>query len=63
MNRFSVRKLHFLSAEGLMMPREVELTQQPDNVFQAWIDLSEKVCERKNLLSFANHFLYIGEKT
>lgn len=41
---------------------EPELMRQPPEVFEAWLDLAEKICEREDLLSFAEHFLYIGKK-
>jgi hypothetical protein len=36
--------------------------QQPPEVFNAWIDLAEKVCEREDMLSRPMHFLYAGRK-
>ena len=62
MARFPLEKLHFLGCEGLLSPNELTLCAQPKEVFDAWIDIAEKVNEREDLLSFSEHFLYIGKK-
>lgn len=62
MSQFPLEKLHFLSAEGMLGPNELTLLEQPPEVLAAWIDLAEEVCEREDLLSFAEHYLYIGRK-
>ena len=62
MAQFPLEKLHLFGSEGLMSPCEQSFLSQPKDVFDAWVDLSEKVCERENLLSFAEHFQYVGRK-
>ena len=59
---FGLEKLHFLSAEGMLSPNETTLLAQPPEVLSAWIDFAEKLCERQDILSFAEHYLYIGKK-
>jgi len=62
MEGFGLQKLHFLSAEGMLSPYEANLRAQPPEVLAAWIDFAEKLCERQDILSFAEHYLYIGRK-
>ncbi|MCL2811412.1 MAG: class I SAM-dependent methyltransferase [Clostridia bacterium] len=62
MDGFGLEKLHFLSAEGMLSPYEANLLIQPPEVLAAWIDYAEKLCERQDILSFAEHYLYIGRK-
>ena len=62
MARFPLEKLHFFSQEGMLAPNENELLAQPPEVLDAWIDLAERVCERPDLLSYAEHLMYIGKK-
>lgn len=62
MGRFPLEKLHFLGMEGILAPFEHMTNEQPDDVVNAWIDIAEKVCEREDLMSWAEHFLYIGKK-
>ncbi|WP_135554647.1 class I SAM-dependent methyltransferase [Paenibacillus cymbidii] len=59
---FSLEKLHLLNCESFLYLRESELLNQPPDVISAWIDLAEQVCEREDLLSLAEHFMYIGRK-
>jgi SAM-dependent methyltransferase len=62
MAQFPLEKLHFLGAESLLSPNEYGILAQPPEVVAAWIDLAEKVCEREDLLSYPEHFLYVGRK-
>lgn len=62
MERFPLEKLHFLGMEGMLAPFERMTNEQPDEVIDAWIDIAEKICERDDLMSWAEHFLYIGKK-
>ena len=62
MDRFNLEKLHFLGMEGILAPFEQMTNEQSDEVVSAWVDIAEQVCERENLMSWAEHFLYIGKK-
>ena len=60
---FQLDPIHFLGSESIFSPYEPSLMNQSPEVFDAWIDFAEKVCEREDLLSFSEHFLYIGRKS
>jgi len=62
MSQFPLEKLHYFGQEGLMSPGESNIMSQPKEVIDAWIDFSVKVCEREELLSWAEHLMYVGEK-
>ncbi len=62
MAKFKLQKLHLFGSEGVMAPCEPMLMQQPKEIYDAWVDLSEKLCERENLLCFTEHFQYVGRK-
>ena len=62
MAQFPLEKLHIVAGESFLTTREQELMRQPPEVFQAWLDLAEKVCEREDILSMSMHFLYAGKK-
>jgi 2-polyprenyl-3-methyl-5-hydroxy-6-metoxy-1,4-benzoquinol methylase len=59
---FPLKKLHFLGSEGLLAARRdwLSLTHEQRD---AWLGLSLETCEMPALLSWSEHFLYIGEKT
>lgn len=60
--QFDLEKLHLLNCESFLYLREAELLNQPPEVVSAWLDLAEQVCEREDLLSLAEHFMYIARK-
>ncbi len=62
MASFPLRQLHFLGSESILSLKEQDLIGRPPEVLAAWIDFAEKVCERQEFLSMAEHFLYIGKK-
>ncbi len=62
MEKFPLKKLHFFGQEGLMSPCEDKIMQQPPEVIEGWLNLSEKVCERSDCISYSEHLMYIGEK-
>lgn len=63
MKQFPLKKLHFFGQEGMLSPCENNIMSQPPEVVNAWIDFCEKTCERKDLLSWSEHLMYIGRKT
>lgn len=60
--QFDLEKLHLLNCESFLYLREAELLSQSAEVVTAWLDLAEQVCEREELLSLAEHLMYIGKK-
>ncbi|MFG6115545.1 hypothetical protein ACGTN9_10165 [Halobacillus sp. MO56] len=62
-SQFNLEKLHLLNCESFLYLREPELLRQRPKVINAWLDLAEQVCEREDLLSMAEHIIYIGKKT
>lgn len=60
--QFDLEKLHLLNCESFLYLREPELLNQSPEVVEAWLDLAEQVCEREDLLSLAEHLMYIGKK-
>jgi len=61
MARFPLEKLHFFGQEGITSPCEQNLTAQPE-VAEAWLDLSERLWERDDLLNYSEHLMYVGRK-
>ncbi|WP_054024901.1 class I SAM-dependent methyltransferase [Bacillus sp. FJAT-28004] len=59
---FELEKLHVVNCESFLYLREPELLRQSPEVVNAWLDLAEQVCEREDLLSLAEHIMYIGRK-
>ena len=62
-NQFNLEKLHLLNCESFLYLREPELLGHKPEVINAWLDLAEQVCEREDLLSLAEHIMYVGKKT
>jgi len=62
MAQFPLEKLHLFSQEGIMAPCEHTLMSQPQEVIDGWLDFSEKIWEREEFLSWAEHLMYVGRK-
>lgn len=60
--QFSLEKLTIVNCESFLYLQETELLKQAPEVVSAWLDLAEQVCEREDLLSLAEHIMYIGRK-
>ena len=59
-DQFNLKKLHLLNCESFLYLREPELLKNRPEVINAWLDFAEQVCEREDLLSLAEHIMYIG---
>ena len=62
MERFPLETLHLFGQESIITLCEHNIFAQSREVIDAWLDLSEKLAEREELLSFAEHLMYIGRK-
>lgn len=54
--------LLFYGQESITSPCESNIMSQSLEVVAAWLDMSEKLCERKELLSWSEHLMYVGRK-
>lgn len=62
MEQFPLEKLHFFGQEGITAPCEGNIMSQSVEVINSWLDISEKICEREEFLSWAEHLMYVGRK-
>lgn len=62
MAQFPLKKLHYFGQESITSPCESNIMSQPKEVIDAWIDMSEKLAEREELLSWSEHLMYVGRK-
>lgn len=62
MAQFPLEKLHLFGQESITSPCESNIMSQPESIVEAWLDISEKLAEREDLLSWAEHLMYVGRK-
>ena len=62
MAQFMLEKLHLFGQEGILSPCENNIMSQPKEIVDLWLDLCEKLWEREDLLSWAEHLMYVGKK-
>ena len=62
MARFPLEKLHLFGQESILAPNEHTVMAQPPEVIAGWLDLAEKLCEKEEYLSWAEHLMYVGRK-
>lgn len=58
----TLEKLHFIGSESVLAPFIHNVMSADDGVYRRLLDFGERLCEREELLSYAEHFLYIGRK-
>lgn len=63
MDKFPLEKLHFFGQEGIMTLNEDRIYACSPEIINSFVDISEKLCEREELLSWSEHLMYIGRKT
>ncbi|MCL2703923.1 MAG: class I SAM-dependent methyltransferase [Defluviitaleaceae bacterium] len=62
MAQFPLEKLHLFGQEGIVSPCEPNIMSQPKEIIDLWLDLSEKLWDREELLSWSEHLMYVGRK-
>jgi len=63
MAQFSLEKLHLFGQESITSPCEENIMSQSPEIIETWLTLCEKLWEREDLLSWAEHIMYVGRKT
>jgi len=62
MSQFPLEKLHLFGQESITSPLENNIMTPPKENVDAWLDFSEELCEREDLLSWSQHLMYVGRK-
>lgn len=62
MAQFGLDALHYIGSEGVLAPFVHDLMNAPQEIYDRFLDFSERICERDELLCYSEHFLYIGRK-
>lgn len=60
MEQFPVEKLHLFGQEGIMTLNEDMIYAGSPELIDSFVDFSEKICERDELLSWSEHLMYVG---
>lgn len=62
MKRFPLKKLHLFGQEGFLAPNKLQLRERSPEELAQWVELAKQHIEVPELLSWAEHIMYIGEK-
>ena len=62
MAQFPLEKLHLIGQEGALSHCEQNITAQPQEIYDEWLDFAEQLAEREDLLNWSEHIMYIGRK-
>ena len=62
MDQFPLKKLHLFSQEGFLAPNKFQLMERDPAEVHKWVELAKRYLELPELLSWAEHIMYIGEK-
>ena len=62
MKRYPVEEYKTIATDGMAHHMKKELGDLTDEEFEVWMNYHLKTCERKDLIGWSNHVLYIGRK-
>lgn len=62
MSGFGLEKVAFFGQEGILSPIERHLTEESKEVQDAWVRLSQDLCQDPDYLAFSCHSMYVGRK-
>jgi len=62
MSQFPLEKLHLFGQESVLAPNEHTFMSQPPEIKSAMLDIAEKLWEKEEYLSWAEHLMYVGRK-
>ena len=63
MKKFPVKKLCEVAVDGLSESLEEYINNLSDEEYTVWLDYHFKNCERKDIMGYSSHVVYICEKT
>lgn len=61
MNFHDIEKLHFLTTDGISRFVNQDINQLTEKGYQRYLDYLRYNCERKELMGFSPHLLYVGK--
>jgi hypothetical protein len=56
------KERHYFSQESITSPCKSNIMSQSKEIVDAWLDMSEKLAEHEDLLSWSEHLMYVGRK-
>jgi SAM-dependent methyltransferase len=62
MSEFRTEHLHTVAQDGMSLHFRDKIDALDDEMFSAWLTYHYSTCERKDLVGYSNHVLYIGRK-
>lgn len=62
MSRFPLDMLHIFPQEGLLAQCEDKILAAGEAVTEAWLDMSEAMCEREEYWNWGEHLMIVGRK-
>lgn len=61
-NKHNLKHLHTVGTDGVAPWFRERFQDIKDTEYNIWLDYHFKTCERKDLIGYSNHLLYIGKK-
>ena len=61
MNKFNVRKLHYVATDGIGRIMKEDIENMTDKEYSMFIDYHLSICEREDLIGYSGHILSIIE--
>ena len=62
MKEFPVKKLNEVAVDGISESLEEYVNKLSEEEYEIWLDYHFKNCERRDLIGYSSHVMYICEK-
>ena len=62
MDKFNVKKLHYVATDGIGRVMKEEIENMNDEEYKMFVNYHLSICEREDLIGYSGHILSIIEK-
>ncbi|MDD3477515.1 MAG: class I SAM-dependent methyltransferase [Candidatus Izemoplasmatales bacterium] len=62
MSQFGLQQVTLFGQESILAPQKPAMMKMSEEAISLWLDVAERLCEREEFLSYAEHAIFIGRK-
>lgn len=62
MSQFGLEQVTLFGQESILAPQKPAMMKMSEEAISLWLDVAERLCEREEFLSYAEHAIFIGRK-
>lgn len=62
MSQFGLQQVTLFGQESILAPQKPAMMKMSEEAISLWLDVAERLCEREEFLSYAEHAIFVGRK-